>query len=69
MPIVGSVGTAVGSRAGKKIARRIERAMSNAAAECQAEGIADPDVVRDRMLAARQAVKDQLAATANRNRE
>lgn len=39
------------------LAKRIERAMSGAALQASAEGITDPDKVRELMLAARERVK------------
>lgn len=62
MPIVETVGAASGMRAGKVVSLKIQQAMAYAAAECQAEGVTDPNVIRERMQAARQAVKDAIAA-------
>jgi len=56
MPEVFAVGTAVGhgdTAAEIARAKRIEQAMADAVAQAQAEGVTDPDVVRERILAAR----------------
>jgi hypothetical protein len=56
MPEVYAVGTAVGrgDTAGEIArAKRIEQAMADAVAQAQAEGVTDPDVIRERILAAR----------------
>jgi hypothetical protein len=41
------------SRTGKGLAVAIQNAMSDAVLAANAEGISDPDIIRDRMLAAR----------------
>jgi uncharacterized protein with PIN domain len=43
-------------------AAEIEAAMNEAAAQAAAEGISDPDEVRERKIAARQAFKDERRA-------
>ncbi len=56
MPIVEAVGVAVGRMSMSDAAHdRIEAAMTGAVRQAQAEGVADPDELRDRMLAARDA--------------
>lgn len=54
--IVSAVGVAVGhgdTEADISRAKTIETAMSDAIAQAQAEGITDPEVIRERILAAR----------------
>lgn len=58
--IVEAVGTAASASNDTVSARDIEAAMSKAAADAQAEGISDPNEIRDRMLAARKAVKGKV---------
>ena len=58
--IAAAVGIAVRSQ-NRVLARAIEAAMAAAAAAAQAEGIADPAVIRERMLAARARVKALFA--------
>ena len=54
--IVAAVGVASG---GERLnAKAIEQAMVDAAKKCAEEGITDPNVIRERKLAARQALKD-----------
>jgi hypothetical protein len=55
MPVVSAVGTATQSRAG--LGKKLEIAMAEAAAQAQREGVVDPAVIRDRMIAAREQVK------------
>jgi len=58
---VKAVGTASASLSGdrKGLAAAIQDAMSKAVLECYAEGIKDPVRMRERMMAARQAVVDK----------
>jgi hypothetical protein len=56
--IVEAVGAATGG-SNDLSAADIQNAMDRAAADAQAEGITDPDVIRDRKLAARKAVKEK----------
>lgn len=54
--IVAAVGTAVshgGSPDEVSRGHRIEAAMADAVAQAQAEGLTDPDAIRERILAAR----------------
>jgi hypothetical protein len=53
------VATAVGTASNEKAAtgNSIEEAMSKAAAQAQAEGLTDPDEIRERMLDARAKAK------------
>jgi len=55
--VVQAVGTAATDSGAAYTARDIEAAMSQAAADAQAEGISDPDEIRERMLEARKKVK------------
>lgn len=52
--IAEAVGTATTSERGKAIA--IQDAMAAAVLECSAEGITDPDIVRARILEAREEI-------------
>lgn len=56
MPVVEAAAAFTSTRS--DLAKRIETAMSGAALMASAEGITDPDEVRDLMLAARARVKD-----------
>lgn len=62
---MGRIVEAVGVSANAKLPRdrtlsqRIEAAMSQAVRDCYAEGITDPAVIRERMLAAREAAKER----------
>jgi hypothetical protein len=51
--IVEAVGVAVGRNMPDSLHDRIEAAMREAVEKAQAEGIADQDVIRERILAAR----------------
>jgi hypothetical protein len=64
--IVAAAGAASGSphAANKGLSRSVEAAMSQAIADALAEGITDPDVHRERMLAARERVKADYANAA-----
>lgn len=54
--IVAATGVASG---GERLnAKAIEQAMIDATNKCAEEGITDPNVIRERKLAARQALKD-----------
>lgn len=55
MPVVQAVGIAVGRHGEEKsdLAVKIEKAMRAACEKAQAEGITDPDVIRNLMLDAR----------------
>lgn len=67
--IVEAVGTASGGEGGAGAhwsAAEIQDAMAGAAAKAAEEGISDPDEVRDRMLAARKALKEERRAEAQR---
>lgn len=55
MPIVEATAVFVANKT--DLAKRIEAAMAGAALQAQAEGISDPDQIRDLMLAARERVK------------
>lgn len=55
-----AVGTAASSVEGIS-AREVEEAMTQAVVDANKEGITDPDKIRDRKLAARQAVKDKYS--------
>ena len=61
--IVSAVGAAASSVnvAGKALAAAIQAAMSQAVMDCYAEGISDPDIHRDRMMAARARIKAAAA--------
>lgn len=52
-----ATGTASSASGGTVVPGDIEKAMAEAAAQAQADGVTDPDEVRERMLAARKAVK------------
>jgi hypothetical protein len=64
--IVAAAGAASGSphAANKGLSRSVEAAMSQAVTDALAEGITDPDVHRERMLAARDHVKAEFARAA-----
>lgn len=51
------------------LAKLIEGAMSAAASEAQREGITDPVKIKERMMAARQRVKDEIAKAATAESE
>lgn len=64
--VVTAVGSIVRSNKGREYSERLQRAMAQAVLECNAEGLstdeANSDVIRDRMLAARDREKDRIAA-------
>jgi cbb3-type cytochrome oxidase cytochrome c subunit len=60
---------ASGSTGTPYTAAEIEAAMNEAAAQAAAEGISDPDEVRERKIAARQAFKDERRARASAEAE
>lgn len=65
--IVEAVGAAgAGNRTIGLTAAMVEKAMSEATLAAQAEGITDPDEIRARKLAARQALKDSVRAEQQR---
>lgn len=68
--IVEAVGTAVSApRAGLALAKRLEAAMVAETEACAADGIIDPDIIRERKLVAyeaEKAVAREEAATARR---
>jgi hypothetical protein len=57
--VVEAVGSAASASNDTPSAKAIEDAMSQAAADAQAEGISDPDEIRERMLEARKRAKGQ----------
>lgn len=59
MPVVTAT-FAISTAEDKALGARIEAAMHQAIMDAAAVGISDPDAIRARMLAARQAVKDSL---------
>jgi hypothetical protein len=54
--VVAAVGIGVSHNMGDDLHDRIETAMREACESAQAAGVTDPDEIRDRMLAARDAV-------------
>ena len=59
MPIVSSTAVFTFSRV-PDLAQRIERAMSDAVRSCGQQGIRDPAIIRQKMLEARDSVKEQI---------
>jgi hypothetical protein len=66
MPIVEAVGIATAVHKNPVLARKIAAAMRQAILDCNAEGISTSDensaVIRERMMAARQRVIDEVKA-------
>lgn len=55
--IAAAAGHATGGRSEDGRGKAVERAMEEATEQCLAEGITDPGVIRERKLAAREAVR------------
>lgn len=55
---VGAMAGTVNPRHGS-LAKRVEQAMTEAIRDAYAQGITDPVVIRERMMAAREAVKQE----------
>lgn len=60
MPIVEGVGSSASVRGDAKTSKRVEEAMAASITKAYAEGITDPDIIRERQLAARDAVLKEL---------
>jgi hypothetical protein len=66
--IVEATGTAGGGSMGLK-AKDIEAAMNKAIEDATAEGITDPEKIRERMLEARRRVKEEFRAAQEASRD
>jgi len=58
--VAASVSSMGNNPARRDVAKFIESAMAAAVAKCGAEGITDPEAVREHMMAAREAARETL---------